>query len=206
MSEQRNQIVTTTGEAEPTMGRSGAPAWLFVTLPVLFFWGMMYLETHAGGFNPQVYEPYYSLNEVKDNQPSSGSGAREKGRQVFGIYCSACHQSTGMGSPGQFPPLAGSEWVLAQGPNRIIRVVLNGFTGPVEVKGQQFNNTMTPFRDSLSDEEIAAVLTYVRSEWGNNAPEVVVEQVKAIRTATESRGGPELAPELQNIPEGEPAK
>ena len=73
---------------------------------------------------------------------------------------------TGLGAAVEFPPLAGSEWVLEPGPNRIIRIVLNGFGGPVTVKGQSFQNTMVPFRDILNDTQIAQVLMYIRSEWG----------------------------------------
>ena len=123
------------------------------------------------------------------------------GKQTFNnIGCISCHQATGQGVPGQYPPLAGSDWLLGEGPNRIIRIVLNGFTGPVQVSGGQFNNTMTPFGPVLSDEQIAAVLTYVRSEWGNKGAPVTPEQVKKIRALVATHG-PWTADELKGIPE-----
>jgi mono/diheme cytochrome c family protein len=77
--------------------------------------------------------------------------------------------------------------VLEEGPNRIIKLILNGIQGPITVSGQQFNNSMLPWRDTLSDEQIAAVATYIRSTWGNKAPAVKPEDVKAQRDATAGR-------------------
>ena len=81
--------------------------------------------------------------------------------------------------PGQYPPLVGSEWVLASGPARMIRIVLDALQGPVKVKGLNFNNTMTPWRDTLTDQQIAAIITYVRTQkdWGHNASPVTPEEV-----------------------------
>jgi mono/diheme cytochrome c family protein len=109
---------------------------------------------------------------------------------------------SGTGNRGNnVPPLAGSEWVLAEGPNRIIRIVLNGLQGPLEVKGDQYGaNVMTPF-NILTDEQIAAALTFVRHSWGNNAGPVSPEKVKAIREATKDRDGSWSPDELKKIPE-----
>jgi len=124
---------------------------------------------------------------------------------VFETYCQVCHQSTGQGAPGQFPPLAGSEWVLAKEPGRVIRIVLNGLQGPVKVKDQAFDSaSMIPWKD-LSDDEIAAVLTFIRSnkEWGNEAPPVTAEQVKAVRDKTASRSSQWFVDELLKVNENE---
>src|SRR5260370_7118177 len=89
--------------------------------------------------------------------------AREReGRKDFGLVCSACHMPSGTGNRGNnVPPLAGSERVLAEGPNRIIRFVLNGLQGPLEVKGDQSGaNVMTPF-NILTDDPIATPFTFV---------------------------------------------
>ena len=107
----------------------------------------------------------------------------------------------GQGSPGLNPPLAGSEWVLAEGPNRIIRIVLHGLQGPIEVKGQSFNAAMLAWRDILTDEDIANVLSFIRNEWGNKAPLVTPEQVKAIREETAARDSNWTPTELLAVPE-----
>jgi mono/diheme cytochrome c family protein len=101
--------------------------------------------------------------------------------------------------PGQYPPLAGSDWAL--GPeDRVIRIVLNGLSGPITVKNTSFNGSMPAFGPLLRDEQIADVLTYVRSEWGNNAPAVSPEKVKEIRSAVSSRTAQWASEELLKIP------
>jgi mono/diheme cytochrome c family protein len=103
---------------------------------------------------------------------------------------------------GQYPPLAGSEWVNYPSPHRILRAVLYGLTGPITVSGKQFNGTMVPWK-TLSDEDIAAALTYVRGnkEWGNSASPVTPQQVKAIRDKVGDRGSSFAPAELENLPE-----
>ena len=88
------------------------------------------------------------------------------GAAMYARQCSACHQSHGGGTPGFFPPLAGNHDLYR---DRMfpVYVVLNGLTGPIKVKGRQYNGTMPPF-DHLSDAEIAAVIGYVRAAWRNS--------------------------------------
>jgi mono/diheme cytochrome c family protein len=194
-------------ETEPTAELRAVPVWLFVSLALLMYWGALYFDARGGGFNAQVYEPYRSFEEVATLQPKSPEGEMfAKGRRVFQVYCMVCHQASGLGTPGQFPPLAGSEWVLTASPNRIIRLVLNGGQGPIEVKGQTFGAAaMPPWKDLLKDEDIAAALTYVRQnkEWGNSAPEVKPEQIKVIRDKIKDRSDPFSADELKGIPEND---
>ncbi len=193
-------------EVEPTSGSAQAPVWLFVLAAVLAFWAMGFLDNHGGGFNPKVYSPYSSIAEVETDQPrSAGDDMFKKGKFVFEKNCSICHQPHGLGLPGQFPPLAGSDWVSAKEPGRIIRIVLNGLQGPITVNDHAFNNTMVPWKDTLSDEEIAAVLTFVRQNkaWGNDASAVTPEQVKAVREKTAPRSTSWFPDELLKIPETE---
>jgi hypothetical protein len=108
-----------------------------------------------------------------------------------------------MGIPGTYPPLAGSEWVLGQewhGDNHLVRVVLHGLQGPITVEGRDFNNVMTPWGGVLKDEQIAAILTYIRSEWGNSAPPISKEFVAMIREETRGRQAAWTQKELQEIP------
>jgi len=195
-------------EIEPTAGGVPAPIWLFVLIALLAFWGIGFLDNHGGEFNPQVYSPYKSIAELVDDSPKSGGDrALIDGKRVFDTYCMICHQSTGLGLPNQFPPLAGSEWVLAPQPNRIIRLVLDGGQGPITVKGQSFpaSSAMPPWKELLKDEDIANVLTYVRGnkEWGNNASAVTPEQVKAIREKVAGRSTSWFPDELLKVPETE---
>ena len=103
--------------------------------------------------------------------------------------------STGLGLPGAFPPLAGSEYVLGE-EERVVRIVLHGLGGPVTVQGQTYNGAMPAWADQLSDAEIAAVLTYVRTSWGNRAEAITAERVARERAATAGRTAPWTAGEL----------
>ena len=116
------------------------------------------------------------------------------GATVYAGTCVACHQANGEGSPGLFPPLAGSEFVTGN-PERLTRIVLHGLSGPVTVKGATYTGQMPPWQQ-LSDAEVAAVLTYIRSSWGNTAPEIKADEVAGVRSATATRSGPWTVAEL----------
>jgi len=107
------------------------------------------------------------------------SGASAAGATVFSNNCSSCHGATGQGTPGAFPPLAGNSAVTAADPKEIIGIVLNGKTGPLNVNGTTYNGTMPPWKSQLKPDEIASVLTYIRSSWGNHASAVSTAQVQA---------------------------
>jgi mono/diheme cytochrome c family protein len=119
---------------------------------------------------------------------AGAAGATANGAELF-TRCAACHQATGLGIPGAYPPLAGSEW-LVNNPEVPIRIVLHGLQGPITVKGTAFNSAMTPFADQLTDAEIAAIISYERSSWGNSASKITAEQVASVRTATKSQTAP----------------
>ncbi|MFO1488216.1 MAG: cytochrome c [Verrucomicrobiota bacterium] len=186
--------------AQNSASDAPVPVWLIVFMVLLLVWGGLYFDDHGGWFSPQVYGPYRSLVELEPYQPKSEGGLAAQGKSVYGKTCVACHQATGMGAAGQFPPLAGSEWVSEADPGRIIRLVLNGLQGPITVKGQNYNNVMVPW-NSLSDEDIAAVITYIRGnkEWGNNASPVTPERVKAVREKLKGRSAAFTAEELLKI-------
>lgn len=189
--------------AEPTTGTVPVPVWWFVALALMAFWGMTYLNQQGGGFDARIYAPFRSEQEVALlHVKSAGDAQYANGERIFKQVCSACHQPNGLGTPGQNPPLAGSEWVLAEGPNRIIRAVLNGLQGPIEVSGKAYNGSMPQWGSTLTkDGDVADVLTYIRQnkDWGNNASAVTADQVTAIRNATKDRSVPWTADELKAI-------
>jgi mono/diheme cytochrome c family protein len=131
------------------------------------------------------------------------AGDAARGQAVYMQVCFACHQPTGMGLPPMFPPLAGSDWVNVNKPDRIIRMVLHGFTGPITINGKPFTSPaplMPAQGAALSDAQIADVLTYVRSSFGNKAGDVTTEQVKAIRDAEKGRAAMWTEAEILKIP------
>ncbi|MBS1537466.1 MAG: cytochrome c [Bacteroidetes bacterium] len=119
--------------------------------------------------------------EAGGTATSGGPGAA-----VFSKICATCHQGNGKGLPGTYPPLAGSEFATGES-TRPIRIVLHGFKGKIVRGGKEYNGLMAPWKDSMTDQEIADVLTYVRSNWGNSAPAVTPDEVKAVREKTASR-------------------
>lgn len=128
---------------------------------------------------------------------AGGAAAAPNGAELF-TRCAACHQATGLGVPGAYPPLAGSEWLL-NNPEVPIRIVLHGIQGDITVKNTKFNNAMTPFGDQLSDAEIAAIITYERSSWGNAASKITAEQVASVRAATKSQTTPWNPADLKDL-------
>lgn len=112
-------------------------------------------------------------------------GPLKQGHELFTAACAPCHQPDGSGQAGLAPPLAGSAWVNEK-PGRLIRIVLHGLHGPIEVDGQQFDLEM-PALGSLADEQIAATLSYVRKRFGDGAGDVSAAQVKGVRSATATR-------------------
>ncbi len=193
---------------EPKEGIEPINLWLVALTGGLLFWGGYYLANFSGRFEADEYsERPRGQVTVAAVAESPEQKILRKGAQIYN-NCAACHLAEGTGNPAlNIPPLAGSDWVQAEGPNRIIRIVLNGMSGPVKVNGTVWQgNAMNPWRKTadnpagLSDEEIAAVLSYVRNTWGNKASVVTVDEVKAISEATKSRTDPWTEAELLPIP------
>ena len=195
-------------DAEPTM-RQGAiflPMWLTGLLGVLVYIAFNYIDAHGGNYNQLVYEPFRSTNELSSIIPKDEVAEQLRmGAIAYGNLCVGCHQPNGAGNAGQAPPLAGSEWVLAAGPNRLIRVPQAGLTGLVKVKDVPWNLNMMNFGATLTDEQLAALITFIRNSWGNKAPAVTVEQVKKVRDDVQkNHPGQYTAEELLALPEQVP--
>ena len=101
------------------------------------------------------------------------------GKIVYIQFCLACHMDNGEGVPGLYPPLTQTDYILGE-KKRLIETVLHGMEGEIEVKGEKYNNIMAKL-DYLRDQQIADVLTYVRSNFVNNADAVTAEEVRFVR-------------------------
>jgi putative membrane-bound dehydrogenase-like protein len=121
----------------------------------------------------------------------------EAGRVVYTATCAQCHKPTGMGQPGLAPPLLDSDWALGP-PEQPIRIALHGVRGPINVNGQTFNMEM-PALKLLNDEQIAAVLTYVRREWQHGSSPITPQQVAAVRAQSPGRQDSWTQAELLNV-------
>ncbi len=144
-------------------------------------------EAHLKG------EPVKKEKEVTVTSSLKGTelALYTKGREIFARegYCITCHQPDGKGLVASgFPPLTGTNWVSGN-EERLIKLALKGLMGPIEVVGKTYPGQvpMTPFGGLLKDDEIAAVLTYVRNSFGNQSPAIMPDQVKKVRAATDSK-------------------
>ncbi|MDF1861886.1 MAG: cytochrome c [Verrucomicrobiales bacterium] len=171
------------------------------------------LFSTSNGFRDSIY---ISENYQPTPKPSLGGADAEgvavawivdwtkDGKKVYN-NCIACHQASGLGIPGQFPPLVGSEWVDG-GTARLGAILLHGINGPFKVAGQSYNQLM-PAWNSLNDEKIAQVITYIRREFGS-LPEgddgvVTTDMMKAAREQFSGQATPYTEAELLAIPESE---
>lgn len=133
-------------------------------------------------------------------QPAAAATGAVDGLQVY-QRCMTCHQANGEGVAGTYPPLAGSEYATASNVEVPIRIVMNGISGPVIVKGQQFSGLMPAYGVGIemSNEEIAAVLTYVRSSWGNKASAITPDDVAKVKATPRTATGSMTAEELKAL-------
>lgn len=125
---------------------------------------------------------------------AAGGSGEEKYTQV----CAVCHQANGLGVEGNFPPLANSEWMTGK-PEVPIAIVLHGMQGEIVVNGKTYNGVMAAWGESMTDADIAAVVTHERSSWGNSASAVTAEQVKVVRAQYASRTTPWTVADLQPL-------
>lgn len=143
------------------------------------------------GDDPVWVDPNASAETTAD--AAAGGGA---GKAIYSRICAACHLGSGKGSPGaNIPALAGS--AIAQGDATLpIKIVLHGLRGEIVRNGVTINGQMAAWKDALSDQEIADVLTYVRSSFGNTGTAVTADEVAAIRASTTDRLLPYTEAEL----------
>lgn len=193
-------------------GTEPAPMWVIFLVLI----SAVIAGSQLGSVSDFAFETSNPLAgaKVADPRPSGPGGgevldpvqlAMKKGSATYAL-CGGCHQGSGMGVPGAFPPLAGSDWVMG-GTERNIRVVLHGLSGPIKVKGADFAAPapMPPQGAVLSDQDIANVLTFVRNSWGNKGGLVTKEMVQKVREAEKSRAAPWTMAELDKYADKEVA-
>lgn len=162
------------------------PRAVLVLVPALLIWAAGYLALNQRNDAPELGDQRTLATLA--GKPDGAGGAAD-GAQVYTANCAACHQASGAGLPGVFPPLADSEWVQAAG-KVPVNILLHGINGKLTVKGAAYSGQMPAFKDKLNDAEIAAVLSYLRRSFGNSAPEVGADVVKAERAAGKGRHDP----------------
>lgn len=171
---------------EPYEGNRPVPWLVILIVSAVFIWAIGYIwTTHQT--NPPSYGDRRTAQDFKV-APFSAGGAID-GAQIYAAQCVACHQAGGQGLPGVFPPLAGSDWVNGKAA-LAVQIVLHGVTGELTVKGVQYNGMMPMFKDKLDDAQLAAVVSYIRSNFGNTAGPVDAATVASERKTTADHAQP----------------
>lgn len=172
---------------EPYESNRPIPWAVILVVAAVFVWAIGYIWfTYRDA--PSAFGDHRIAADFAVAAPGKLGGAIDGG-QVYTSHCIACHQATGQGLPGVFPPLAGSEWVNGKA-STAIQIVLHGIHGSLTVKGSVYKGQMPTFKDQLGDAEIAAVLSHVRASFGNSAGRITAGQVKAERAKTKNQDKP----------------
>ena len=174
---------------DPQEAGNPIPRWV-LGLALLLALGCTYYILRVNASTATEYGDRRTVSDLRQQpKPAGGAASAADGATIFAARCAACHQATGAGLPGVFPPLAGSNWVNGRD-TTVIQIVLHGIQGSLTVNGVTYNGAMPTFGAQLSDAEIAAVLTHVRSDWGNKAGAIGAQEVAAQRAATAQRNEP----------------
>ncbi len=156
-------------------------------------WGRAFAENRLTFAGNTAHKDY--IRKIAGDIPAEP----HPGKLVYEMACLPCHQPDAKGVAGIYPPLAQSDWVAGSA-NALIRIVLHGLAGPITVLGKEYGGAETsvpmPAFGALTDQQIADVLTYVRGNFGNNAPPAALADVQAIRSTTKDRETPWMANEL----------
>jgi mono/diheme cytochrome c family protein len=200
---------------EPRVGLEPLSIWLIAVYGLALFFGGAYIGRFSGNFPDGLDISYNPVVHGKGPQGPAGPQAElspaDRGKKIFSANCATCHQMTGLGAAGLYPPLAGSEYVNG-GTRRLGMIVLKGLTGPIKVKGQSFVTSaqMAPWEGVLNDQKLSDVLTFVRQEWGNTGGPVAPEGIAALRKELAGRKESWVEADLDkvpadaNLPGGEP--
>jgi mono/diheme cytochrome c family protein len=184
-------------QAEPRDGFEPVPSVFVPLFGALIFWAGFFFATHFRDFNPNALSQ--DPTPVAAEGPEKELTPVEKGAKIFAGTCASCHGGDGSGA--SCPPLAGSEWVQERSAGVIVRILLNGAEGPIEVIRKQYSASMK-LADPLSDADAAAVATFVRQAWGNKAHQagdITPQYVQAVRKNIAGRATQWTAGELKAI-------
>lgn len=194
--------------ADPVEQNSPLPGWLLAVCGLITCFAGIYFGIYHGGFQGDVFNEEDSSPRLLSSRKASAGDSLAapvaeaslavQGKEVY-ANCQPCHQASGLGLPGQFPPLVGTEWVVGS-EKRLIAILLKGLQGPIKVGDATYNGAMPAWEKALSPKKIAAVASYVRSEWGNKAEEISEAKVVAAKKEFESQATPWTEADLLKIP------
>ncbi|MEM6884188.1 MAG: cytochrome c [Verrucomicrobiota bacterium] len=172
-------------QSDPDQGAEPIPLMGLGFIMVVLALGFMYFGMFSSGFKGDGYdERGGSAGSNQDNlvavDPNSPEEIIKRGNRAYNTYCQSCHQKTGMGVAGQYPPLVASRWVM-ENDERLAAIILGGLNGPIEVKGVQYNGNMAAWGGALSDTKISEITAFIRNKWGNTGDPVPEDTVARVR-------------------------
>jgi mono/diheme cytochrome c family protein len=198
---------------EPREGMEPVPLWLLAVIISFIFGCGIYLGLFWGGFSATAYDEDTRIAS-SGGEKGKGGGANGEtavaagdplqeaiklGKRQYSNNCASCHQPTGMGVSGQYPPLAKSD--IVTGPERhLLAVLLNGLEGHLTAQGVAYNGAMPAWGGNMNDKQVAAVSTFIRQEWGNSAGPITPEQVAAARKEFASHPAAYKIEEVEALP------
>ncbi|MBE7417435.1 MAG: c-type cytochrome [Ideonella sp.] len=185
MSDDTDLLAQRRENADPEETIRPVPLVAAVVTLVMVLFGVLYIFFSEPLTNSR-WGDQRTLADLSGPAPAA-AGAAIDGKALFAAQCAACHQATGLGLPGVFPPLDGSEWVLGE-PRVLANILLHGVTGEITVKGAKFQGAMPSFQQ-LSDAELAGLASYIRGNWSNKG-----EPVPADLFAQERKAGTRTTP------------
>lgn len=191
-------------EAEPTDGFEPVPTWALVLFGLLLFWGGWYVATNSGSYRGDILDRG-DRQIATEHYPRNQAELAQLGGKLYRTHCQVCHKDNGLGLTGFHPPLDQSEWVVGENGTdaRLIRILLHGAHQEMKVKDVAYKGVMPAYGATLKDDEIAAILTYIRTTWGNRGNPIWPADVLATRRAQIGRAydgtSPYTAAELMTI-------
>jgi mono/diheme cytochrome c family protein len=171
----------------PTQGFLVAPLIFVFVFGCLIFVCSIQLAHSTNQF--QLHPPQ-EIVELTDEEKEALRLERkfDSGKKIFAVRCASCHQTSGLGIAGQYPPLVDSKWATSD-PGLIANIILKGLKGEILVNGETYgtNAAVNMAAVPITDREIANVTTYVRQAWGNNAPEILESEVSTFRNESKDQ-------------------
>jgi mono/diheme cytochrome c family protein len=186
MSKESRQQIRARENPDPQEMNRPVPRLVLALVLAVFIWAIFYIATTQRDDDPTLGDQ--RTMATLEGKPK-GAASAANGAELYAANCVACHQANGAGLPGAFPPLAGSEWVLGQD-KVLASILLHGISGKLTVKGTEYNGAMPSFKAKFDDHEIAAILTYIRANFGNAAGQVRADVVSGERAASKDRAMP----------------
>jgi len=156
-------------------------AFLRFTAIVLILAAFASASCKSSGNKPETVETTIVDQPTETVQePVRADNIMNRGEDVYNEVCLACHQADGSGVPMMFPPVTASD-IINGDHGKLIKLIMDGLSGPVEIKGEKYNSVMPPQKHNLNDQQISDLLTFLRNSFGNRADTITAAEVAKLR-------------------------